>query len=169
MRAYYAAPPSVPLMSNIAILLKNEITRLSKKVVRQQTEPVRAASVAQRRQLAQLRQKVVELQKDVAAIQRSAKAHENAPRVAETNSNLRFVAKGFKNLRGRLGLSAEDTGLILGVSSQSVFNWENGKTKPRASQLPAIAALRTMGKRDAQARLAEIASTSKRKKRLSKP
>ncbi|MGZ5196264.1 MAG: hypothetical protein ACXWB8_12570 [Ramlibacter sp.] len=45
---------------------------------------------------------------------------------------------------------------MLGVSGQSIYKWEEGKTRPRASQLPAIAALRKMGKREANARLAAL-------------
>ena len=41
-----------------------------------------------------------------------------------------------------------------GVSALSVYKWESGKTRPRARQLEAIASLRKMGKREAQARLA---------------
>jgi DNA-binding transcriptional regulator YiaG len=57
--------------------------------------------------------------------------------------------------RQRLELSSNEFGLILGVAGQSVLNWESGKTKPRAAQMHAIAAFRTMGKREAQARLAK--------------
>ena len=35
---------------------------------------------------------------------------------------------------------------LLGVSALSVYKWESGKTRPRAKQIEAIAALRGMGK-----------------------
>jgi DNA-binding transcriptional regulator YiaG len=41
----------------------------------------------------------------------------------------------------------------MGVSAQSVTNWESGKIRPRDSQLAAIAALRKMGRREVAARL----------------
>jgi hypothetical protein len=44
---------------------------------------------------------------------------------------------------------------LIGVSGLTIYNWESGSTRPRDSQLPAIAAARALGKRDAQARLAE--------------
>ena len=53
----------------------------------------------------------------------------------------------------RLGLSAADCGLLVGASSQSVYNWEEGKVRPRSQHLDAIAALRSMGKREVAARL----------------
>jgi DNA-binding XRE family transcriptional regulator len=68
-------------------------------------------------------------------------------------NTFRFSAKGLASLRQRLGLSAADCGLLVGASSQSIYNWEEGKVRPRAKHLPAIAALRSLGKREATARL----------------
>ncbi len=70
---------------------------------------------------------------------------------------LRFSAKGFAKLRQRLGLSAAALGTLLGVTAQSVYKWEDGKARPRAAQLQAIAAVRKLGKREAAARLADMA------------
>jgi len=56
--------------------------------------------------------------------------------------------------RRRLGLSAADCGLLVGTTAQSIYNWESGKVRPRARHLAAIAALRTLGRKDAQAHLA---------------
>ena len=44
----------------------------------------------------------------------------------------------------------------MGVSEQSIYNWESGKGRPLAEHLLAIAALRTMGKKEAAARLAPM-------------
>ena len=44
---------------------------------------------------------------------------------------------------------------LLGVSALSVYKWESGNTRPRARQIEAIAALRSMGKRDVAQRLEE--------------
>jgi DNA-binding transcriptional regulator YiaG len=148
-------------MSDIAAAFKSEILRLSKKVIREHLNPLKSASLSQRRQIADLKDQLTYLGKEVSRLSRaaqSAPAKANAP---ADSSNLRFVAKGFKTHRARLGLSAEEAALILGVSGQTVFNWEKGTTKPRADQLPAISALRKMGKREAIARLLETASPKK--------
>jgi len=58
--------------------------------------------------------------------------------------------------RKRLGLSAADFGLLIGASGQSVYAWEAGKTRPNADSLAAIAALRGIGKRAVEARLAAL-------------
>ena len=49
-----------------------------------------------------------------------------------------------------------DCGLLLGVSGQSIYNWEEGKARPRAKHLPAVAALRTLGKKAATAHLESL-------------
>ena len=76
---------------------------------------------------------------------------------------MRFVAKGLRSLRTRLGLSAGDFGTLAGVSGQSIYNWESGKAVPRKSQLAALASLRALGKREAAARL-EAATSAPAKK-----
>ena len=70
---------------------------------------------------------------------------------------MRFSAKGFATLRTRFGLSAADMGRLLGVSGQTVYNWEGRKSVPRKSQLAALAQLRGLGKREARARLEALA------------
>ena len=76
-----------------------------------------------------------------------------SPEVDQDPSKFRFSAKGLASQRQRLGLSAEQCGLLLGASSQSVYNWEQGKTRPLAKHLAAIAAVKGMSKKDATARL----------------
>jgi len=76
--------------------------------------------------------------------------------VGEREAKLRFRASGFATLRKKLGLSAAEMGRLLGVSGQSVYHWETGKATPRRTQLPAIAAVRKLGKREAQAKLASL-------------
>jgi DNA-binding transcriptional regulator YiaG len=48
-------------------------------------------------------------------------------------------------------------GTLIGVSAQTIYNWEAGKTRPRQNQLAAIAAIRKMGKREIKAQLSESA------------
>ena len=70
-------------------------------------------------------------------------------RSEESGKALRFSAKGLASQRRRLGLSADACGLLLGASGQSVYNWEAGKARPRASHLVAIVALRGLSKTQA--------------------
>lgn len=62
--------------------------------------------------------------------------------------------------RKRLGLSAQELGTLIGVSGQSVYKWEQGKTKPRAAQLLALRGIRSIGKREAAEKLAELPAST---------
>jgi DNA-binding transcriptional regulator YiaG len=75
---------------------------------------------------------------------------------SERDAQHRWRASGFAQHRKRLGLSAADAGKLLGVSALTVYKWEGGQVRPRSSYLPAIAALRSMGKREAATRLQEL-------------
>ena len=58
--------------------------------------------------------------------------------------------------RERLGLSADNYGKLLGASGLSIYNWEQGKTRPRKSSVDAWTAIRRIGKREAAKRLASL-------------
>ena len=138
-------------MPNLSSVLKSEITRLARKEVRSAVDPLRKANAGYRREIA-------ELKRQLAALQRESKATARAPRPrpdaeAETATRTRFVPKGVKSLRLRLGLSASDFGRLVGASGQSVYNWETGKTVPREGQQAALAAVRGLGQREAARRL----------------
>ena len=152
-------------MPNIAALLKQEISRLSRREVRSQTATTKKASAQYRRNIASLKRQVAKLERQVALL--SAKilsARPAAPAEAE-GKRVRFVAKGLRAQRTRLGLSAADYGKLVGVTAQSVYNWERGEASPRAEQLTTLASLRGMGKREAHARLEQLEARKARKAR----
>ncbi|MCC8363612.1 helix-turn-helix domain-containing protein [Lysobacter sp. A6] len=138
-------------MANIATLLKSEITRLARKEVKAQIEALRKSGASYRRDIAALKRQVTDIQRQLAVATRSSKRA--APSESTESAKVRFSAKGLKSHRAKLGLSAGDYGRLAGVSGQSVYGWETGKTMPRASQVAALAALRGLGKREAMALL----------------
>jgi DNA-binding transcriptional regulator YiaG len=143
-------------MSNVASVLKTEISRLSKRVVRQHVAPIQSATTANRKQLASLRKQLQELQRQVSALQRAAgKNHAPAEAPAES-AQVRVTAKGLRSLRKRLDLSAEDFGKLVKVTGHTVYGWEGEKSSPQPKHLPAIAELRHIGKREARARLEQL-------------
>lgn len=144
-------------MPNIANVLKSEIARVARKEVRAETKGLKQAIAPYRAQIAELKRRTRELELQVKRLGRAtAKAVSAAPGEDPSERNLRFSAKGLAAQRRRLGLSAHSFGALIGASGQSVYKWEEGKTRPRAKNLPAIAALRTMGKKEAAARLASL-------------
>lgn len=138
-------------MPNIGTVLKSEISRVSRKEVRGETQALKKSISQYRSQIADLRRRMQALEQQVKrAVKGGAKA---AAPVPEPAGNLRFSAKGLAAQRRWLGLSAASVARLLGVSALSVYKWESGKTRPRARQIEAIAALRGMGKREAAQRL----------------
>ncbi len=138
-------------MTTLGTALRNEITRLSRKELRTQIDPLKKASSAQRREIAELKRQVAALSRQIKVAGKAA--GKPAPRGGDAAPATRFVAKGLRSLRSRLGLSAADFGTLAGVTAQSIYNWESGKSVPRKSQLAALAELRGLGKREAQTRL----------------
>jgi len=143
-------------VTTFADQFKSEISRLAKKEVRAETQALKKASSQYRGEIAALKKRVVSLEQQLKMLSKGAGSRK-APEVLvdQGGSTLRFRAEGFASLRKRLGISAADMGRLLGVSLQSVYHWEAGKTRPRASQLAAIATVRKLGKRAVEARLAE--------------
>lgn len=141
-------------MPNIAVVLKDEITRLSKKVVKQETLPLQKAIASQRRQLAALKRELAETKRELATLRKATpKAPTRKVNEAE-GGQVRFQVRGLKTLRARLGLSASDFGKLVGVSGQTIYNWETEKATPRRAQIVALGQVRGIGKREALRRLA---------------
>ena len=135
-------------MPNIASILKSEIARVARKEVRAEVESLKKAVNTHRSEIAALKRRAQALEQELKRIQKSQPKPE--PLAApETGKPLRFSAKGLAKQRERLGLSAEAVGKLVGASSQSVYNWEDGKSRPRVAHLPAIAALRGLSKTQA--------------------
>jgi len=140
-------------MSTFAEQLKSEVARIAKKELRAETKQLKHAVTQQRAEIASLKRRLNDLE---LSLKRMAKASAKAQPEAATaeGPSLRFRASGFASLRKKLGLTAAEMAQLLGVSAQSVYHWEIGKSRPRASQLPAISAVRKMGKKEAAERLA---------------
>lgn len=141
-------------MPNLISVLKSEIGRLARKEIKAAVEPVRKANAENRRQIAALKRQIATLQRELRGSRKEARAVEAEQ--DESRTPTRFVPKGVKSLRARLGLSAADFGLLVGASAQSVYNWEAGKTRPRAAQQAALASVRGLGKREAAKRLEQL-------------
>ena len=143
-------------MPNIAVAFKQEITRLARREIRMQVQGLQKASAQFRRDIAELKRQATKLRTEVTHLERRA-GKEAAPQVAETEQmNIRFTAKGVKAQRERLGLSAANYGKLVGVTGHTVYQWEHGTSRPRMAQLTALASVRSLGKKEALARLEKV-------------
>ena len=140
-------------MPNIAAVLREEIQRLARKEVRAATIPMKKHRAEDRSAIAALKRQVAELQREIAFLRKQEKRRiEEEPKAKEADG-VRFSPKWIAADRKRLGLSARDYGALVGVSMLTIYNWEKGKSKPRAKQLAAWANVRGIGKREALKRL----------------
>jgi DNA-binding XRE family transcriptional regulator len=140
-------------MPNIGTVLREEISRLSRRESRSQVDATRKATAQHRRDIAALKRQVVQLQRQVTLLSRKVLGAPPAVASDPTAKRVRFAAKGLRSQRNRLGLSQADLGTLLGVSAQSIYNWESESAHPRDEQLAKLAALRGIGKREAGERL----------------
>jgi DNA-binding XRE family transcriptional regulator len=147
-------------MANLAKLLKDEILRLARKAVKQETAAGRKAAADHRRQIARLRRELTSAHKRLATLEKRRPVGRPATGIAAMNAmplagdrQTRFSPVWLKKHRAKLGISAADYAKLIGVSPLSVYNWEHGKTKPRAKQVELLASIRGLGRREVLRRL----------------
>ena len=143
-------------MPNFAAQLKSEIARIAKKESRAESAAIKKASSQHRADIAALKRRVAELEATIKRLTKSNAMPVPIDAGKEPSPSLRFRVSGFAALRKKLGLSAADMATLLGVSAQTIYHWESGKSRPRASQLAAIAETRKLGKNDVAARIANM-------------
>jgi DNA-binding transcriptional regulator YiaG len=145
-------------MPNIASVLKEEMVRVARKEIRRENSSLKKASTTYRSQIAALKRRVLDLERQLRRVGKGTGPSVTAAANDESASQgTRFSARSMASQRRRLGLSAAECGLLIGASAQSIYNWEEGKARPRAQHLPAIFALRNIGHRQAN----EILETRK--------
>jgi len=145
-------------MPNIATVLKEEIARVARKETRADTHHLKKASAHYRADIAALKRRIAALEQLVGRLGKATAKTAPTAKADQPVVAFRFSASGLQAQRKRLGLSASEAALLLGVSDQSVYKWENGKARPRASQFASIAALRNLSKKEAATRLSELAA-----------
>ena len=155
-------------MANLAAALKDEIRRLARKEIKAQTGATKQTVAQYRREFAKLKRQLAAQEKKVAFLEAQEKKRVGQPQaVEEPAEGIRFSARSVKAQRERLGLSAANYAKLVGVSELTIYNWEQGKTRPRKEQLAALVAVRGIGKREALAKLELL--KAKEKKAASKP
>jgi DNA-binding transcriptional regulator YiaG len=149
-------------MPNLAVTLKNEIRRLARKEIRAQVTPARRAASHHRREIAQLKRQLRLQERRLAALQTAvSQGADRASLEASSETEgipmgTRYSARSVRAQRKRLKLSAEQYGQLLGVTGQTIYLWEQGKTRPAKAQLAALVAARALGRREARKRLEEV-------------
>jgi len=140
-------------MPNLGSILKDEIRRLARREIRSQVGVTKRAAARHRRDIAELKRLLKGLSNRVGFLESQEKKRVSKPIAEAPGGQVRFSPRWLKAQRKRLGLSAADYGRLAGVSGLTVYNWENGKAKPRSQKMAALVAIRGIGKREALKRL----------------
>lgn len=146
-------------MPNVATILKLEISRLARKEVRAETSSLKKAVAGYRLEIATLKRRSAELERQIGR-RRTEAPRETVESPENGSIKGRYSAKSLTSQRKRLGLSANELGQLIGVSGQSIYNWEEGKVRPQAKHLPAVMALKTLGRKAAVAHLESLEANS---------
>lgn len=141
-------------MANLAVAIKEEISRLARKEIKKLTGSTAQAVARYRREIAQLKRAVHSQDKEIAFLRAQERKRIGQPEVgSDVKEGSRYSSRSVKAQRQRLDLSAADYARLVGVSQLTIYNWEQGKSRPRKEQLAALIALRGIGKREATAKL----------------
>ncbi|GAB4186667.1 MAG: hypothetical protein Kow00105_01210 [Phycisphaeraceae bacterium] len=141
-------------MANLAQVLKSEIARIARREIKRETTVLRKASAQHRRDIAEMKRQIKDLQRRIAFLENQETKRVKTVKVpSEAVERSRFSPKGLRSHRHKLGLSAAEYAKLVGVSTQSIYFWEQGRTKPRKSQLASLVAVRKLGVREAKRRL----------------
>ena len=129
------------------------ITALGLSEAKTLVEPLRKANAQYRRDIAQLKREFQAMKREVAYLRSQEQKRLSKPVPVSQSKGIRFSPEWLIAHRDRLELSAADYADLVGVSAQTIYNWEHGNSKPRREQLAALAVTRGIGKREALRRL----------------
>jgi DNA-binding transcriptional regulator YiaG len=131
---------------NLAGVLKNEIRRLARKEVRASVMPLRRLVATMRRRIAEQRRLIAEMER--LAKRSAVSRREEAAATSDDGQQIRFSPQWVKAHRKKLKMSRKEYAKLVGVSAQSIFGWESGRTRPRRRALESWRKLRSMGTRE---------------------
>jgi DNA-binding transcriptional regulator YiaG len=150
-------------MTTLAVALKDEIRRLARKEIRAQTSQTVKAVAKYRREIAALKRQLRAQEKTIALLATQTRTtHQHNGAAESLNGSARFSARSVKAQRRKTALSAADYAKLVGVSGLTVYNWEQGKSRPRKEQLASLVALRGLGRRGALAKLEALNAGQKK-------
>jgi DNA-binding transcriptional regulator YiaG len=146
-------------MTNVAQVLKAEITRISRKETRNAVGDVLRTNKGLKKTVADLKKRVAQMEKENKRLVRKQTRELAVPRpVPEgVTQKARLTAKGVRSLRSRLRLTRAGFAKLVGTTAHSVYLWETkeGALKLRGNTKSALLSIRGLGAREAKKRLGQ--------------
>ena len=148
-------------MPNIASVFKSEIIRVTRKEVRSETDVLRKSILAQRSSIVSLKRELAELRKELRSGGKTKKpAVMDFDNSQENEVKRRFSPARLATHRAKLGFSAADYGVLVGVSAQSIYLYEQGKSRPHADVVRKLAMIKELSKQNLVDRLNEAKASA---------
>ncbi len=144
-------------MSNLNLVFRKEVSRIVSRETRGVVDPLVAKVLALKKEIAEQKQMLkvlVEnagLQSKIVSVKDKIK-----PLPEEALGNVRIGGGLIKKMRSKLKMSRVILAKMLGVSQNSVYQWESGKVRPRKQVIARLVALRNMGKKDLKKLIAQV-------------
>ncbi len=151
-------------MPNIATVLKAEIARIARRETKVAVANLQKSTSKARKIWVDTKNRLAELERQVKALKSQlAKPATQMEEDTASADSLRMTGKRVKSLRGRLGVTQAQFALLVGVTPQAVYHWEQqaGALKLRSKTQAGLAIVRGLRAREARARLEEMRSAKK--------
>jgi len=142
---------------NFTKLFQEEVRRLARKELKGALNKVQKGNVELKRVLAQVKKRLAVIERNQKQLLRQAGA-DTASVTGEpeaTSPRLRISSTTIRTLRDRLRLTQAEFAKLVGVSGQSVYQWERrgGRLHLRHATLERVREIKGLGAREARKRL----------------
>lgn len=145
-------------MPDIAQVLKVEMRRLGRSEVLKEFEPLRKQVLELKEQLRDQRQRLGQLEKQLKQARSPARIPKLKAAREEDAGKARLGAASIRRHRLRLKLSQRELGVLLAVSTQTVVQWEAGRSAPRAQHRARLIQLRQLSRKEVKSLLEEASA-----------
>ena len=147
-------------MPNVAQVLKEEISRVSRKEIRNVCDPLRKQVLTLRRTVRDQQASLERLERALSKMVAQTATDTGTALYATTSgeeesTRARVTPASIKRHRLRLNLSQAELSELLSVSTNTIVRWEKGMSSPRSHHRTALLRVRDMGRRDV-ARILEV-------------
>ena len=159
-------------MPDIAKVLREEIQRLARKELKAALATLRKDNIALKRTVADHKRRIATLERDNKRLltDKERRSKKGTGVTQEEVQKARVTAKMIRGMRAKLGLTQAELARLLGVTLQSVYQWERkeGRLDFRGNTKAAIVEIRKLNRKEAQQRLAALGE-KKAPRRTRKP
>jgi DNA-binding transcriptional regulator YiaG len=144
---------------------QDEIRRLARKETKDDLLSLKAENVSLKKQLAALKKRLDDIERHGKKLRKTvAKVAPDAVPAEGEDENagprIRVTGKTVRTLRAKLGLTQAEFAALLGVTGQSVYQWErrDDRIRLRNATREAFAAIKGIGSREARRRLESMSA-----------